>query len=221
MALEGMLVVAWRLVIGRKRPVLQRCIRSVVLWQILVLRWRKLVMLRRIKHILGGVILECLVLLGWGESLCSRTVVVLFARWVVAGDTVQPANLHGIQGNRAGLVLNVYDVLKQIRTAVMLWFVFMCLFHVIHWSWGLGRRLSEKAAKQAPQSQRYCFRRYFLITEKQAQKKHYFKLTRRCGWTLTWRLKGGPSERSSGAFLLPPWPRTLFNSAKINKRIHK
>lgn len=45
---------------------------------------------------------------------------------------MQPANLHCVQGNRAGLVLNVYDVLKQIRTAVMLWFVFMRLFHVIH-----------------------------------------------------------------------------------------
>ena len=36
-------------------------------------------MLRRIKHILGGVILEYLVLLEWGKSLCSRTVVVLLA----------------------------------------------------------------------------------------------------------------------------------------------
>lgn len=144
MALKCILLVARRLVVGSKRPVLQGGVRRIALRQILVLGWRELVMLWWIKHMLGSVILECLVLLGRGESLCSRAVLVLLARRAVTGDIVQPANLHRVQRNRARLVLDVYNVLKQIRTAVVLWVVFMSLLHVIHRSWCLGWRLSGK-----------------------------------------------------------------------------
>lgn len=61
---------------------------------------------------------------------------------------MQPAHLHRVQGNGARLVLDVYNVLKQIRAALVLWVSFMGLLHAIHRSWCLGWGLVDGEKKQ-------------------------------------------------------------------------
>lgn len=86
---------------------------------------------------------------------------------------MQPANLHRVQRDGARLVLDVYNVLKQIGIAVTLWVVFMHLFHVIHRSWRLWWCLSGKNKnKNKPQKARgKIFVWVFLITQSKLKNK--------------------------------------------------
>lgn len=88
---------------------------------------------------------------------------------------MHPAHLHRVQGNGARLILDVNDVLKQIRTAVMLRVSFMCVLHAIHRSWCLGWGLTVGGkknckSKQAPENLRYSLYLVVFDHTKQTEK---------------------------------------------------